>query len=251
MKWSIELKPLCSIHIAAIISAILSIFIGLLIYKKFKGKDSDSVYGFVGILLIVLEAIKVIYSFKVYGEYHLDRIPFQICTLELFFLWAVPYVKNTTIKDMMMSYSLIALYGACFYFVNPSTIFNNEYVVFGVQAIIWHDLIIIIGIFTLFEYKVYNFKALHFLIRGWLLWILASLIAAILDNLFVQAGINFFYLSPAQMHIPYIGLNWIFNKPEPYILFFIAYLIYFSLGLIIVYGFIMLIGEYNKKYINS
>ena len=57
-----------------------------------------------------------------------------------------------------MSFCLIGLYGASFYYVNPTSLFNSEYVFIAVQAILWHDLIIFIGIFTLLKYKVYTLR---------------------------------------------------------------------------------------------
>ena len=141
----------------------------------------------------------------------------------------------------MMSFCLIGLYGASFYYVNPTSLFNSEYVFIAVQAILWHDLIIFIGIFTLLKYKVYTFKAIRFVLRGWLLWIIATLCAVLLNFIFIDTDINFFYLSSNQTSIPYIGLNWIFERPEPYLLFILGYIIYFSLGLFIVFGLIIVI----------
>ena len=107
----------------------------VIIARKYKDRQSDRVYGIVGLLLIILEIFKVFFNFKVYGSFSLERIPFQICTLELFFLWAVPFVKNKFIKDMMISFCLIGLYGASFYYVNPTSLFNSGYVFIAVQAI--------------------------------------------------------------------------------------------------------------------
>lgn len=246
-KWGFELKPLGTVHITSIITALLSVILATVIAKKYKDIESDRVYGITGLILIILEVFKVLLNLKVYGSFSLERIPFQICTLELFFLWAVPFVKNKFIKDMMISFCLIGLYGASFYYVNPTSLFNSEYVFIAVQAILWHDLIIFIGIFTLLKYKVYTFKAIRFVLRGWLLWIIATLCAVLLNCLFIDTGINFFYLSSNQTSIPYIGLNWIFESPDPYLLFIIGYIIYFSLGLLIVFGLIIVIGEWKNK----
>ena len=157
-KWNFELKPLGTVHIIGIIMALISVAMAVIIARKYKDRQSDRVYGITGFILIILEVFKVLFNFNVYGSYSLERIPFQICTLELFFLWAVPFVKNKFIKDMIMSFCLIGLYGASFYYVNPTSLFNSEYVFIAVQAILWHDLIIFIGIFTLLKYKVYTLR---------------------------------------------------------------------------------------------
>lgn len=246
-KWESELKPFGTVHIIGIITALLSVILAILIAKKYKDRESDRIYGITELLLIILEVFKVLLNFRVYGSYSLERIPFQICTLELFFLWAVPFVKNKFIKDMMMSFCLIGLYGASFYYVSPTSLFNSEYVFIAVQAILWHDIVIFIGIFTLIKYQVYRLSSIRFVLRGWLLWIIASLAAVLLNCLFIDTDINFFYLSSKQTSIPYIGLNWIFERPEPYLLFIIGFIIYFSLGLFIVFGLIILTGEWLSK----
>src|SRR5574344_2155753 len=93
-KWGSELKPLGAVHIIGINTALISVAVAVIIAKKYKYRESDRVYGITGFILIILEVFKVLFNFNVYGSYSLERIPFQICTLELFFLWAVPFVKN-------------------------------------------------------------------------------------------------------------------------------------------------------------
>ena len=93
-KRGFELKPLGPVHIIGIITALLSAILATVIAKKYKDIESDRVYGITGLILIILEVFKVLLNLKVYGSFSLERIPFQICTLELFFLWAVPFVKK-------------------------------------------------------------------------------------------------------------------------------------------------------------
>ena len=97
------------------------------------------------------------------------------------------------------------------------------------------------------KYQVYRLSSIRFVLRGWLLWIIAALCAVLLNCLFIDTDINFFYLRSNQTSIPYIGLNWIFDKPEPYLLFILGYIIYFSLGLFIVFGLIIVIGGWLSK----
>ena len=95
-EWGKPLQSMGLVHIIGIVSALLFGILGGLLAKK--AKRPEKVYCITGIAFIVLEAVKFIFIMVTDGTYPLDRIPFQICTVELFFLWAVPLVKNERIK---------------------------------------------------------------------------------------------------------------------------------------------------------
>ena len=63
-KWRSGLKPLGTVHSIGIITALISVAVAVIIARKYRDRQSD----------------------RVYGNFSLERIPFQICTLELFFL---------------------------------------------------------------------------------------------------------------------------------------------------------------------
>ena len=91
-EWSHQLHSMGLVHIIGIASAVLFGIGGGFLAKKTK--TPEKVYAVTGITLIVLELLKLFFMISTTGTYPLEKIPFQICTVELFFLWAVPLVKT-------------------------------------------------------------------------------------------------------------------------------------------------------------
>ena len=99
-QWSHPLRSMGLVHIVGILSAILSGICGGLLAKK--QNKPNRVYSCIGISFIVLELMKVVFMLMTTGTYPLERIPFQMCTVELFFLWAIPFIKKERIKKGMI-----------------------------------------------------------------------------------------------------------------------------------------------------
>ena len=248
-QWASQPKSMGVLHIIGIISAILfGIFGG--IWAK-RTKNGEKFLGLAGGALIVLEVLKVIFYLSVTGSYPLERIPFHICTVELFFLWAVPLVKNKKIKEAMVSFTLIGFMAACFYYVKPSTILNGKYIFMSFQSMIWHDIIIMVGVFSIVYFGIYGKKGKNYFINGYFLWLILTFLAVIIDVIVAKVNpasdINFFYLSPIQDGVTYPLLNVLMKQPKPYPLFIVAFIIYYSLGLCMVYGLITLIYKLKDK----
>ena len=146
-EWSHQLHSMGLMHIIGIASAVLFGIGGGFLAKKTK--TPEKVYAVTGITLIVLELLKFFFMISTTGTYPLEKIPFQICTVELFFLWAVPLVKNEKVKNGMIAYTVIGLMAASFYYVKPSTILNSSYIFLSLQAMVWHNIVIMIGVFSI------------------------------------------------------------------------------------------------------
>ena len=237
-EWSHQLHSMGLVHIIGIISAILFGIGGSIIAKK--AKNPNKVYAVTGVSFFVLELLKLIFVLITTGTYPLDKIPFQMCTVELFFLWAIPLVKNDKIKKGMISYTLIGLMAAFFYYVKPTTILTSNYIFLSFQAMIWHNLVIMIGVFSIVHYKIYGKKGKDFIISGYVFWLILTVLAVILDvilsKIIPQANINFFYLSPLQDSVTYPVLNLIFKKPTPYPMFLLSFVVYYTIGAVALYG---------------
>lgn len=248
-EWSNQLHSMGLVHIIGIVLAILFGIGGGILAKRTT--KPDKVYAITGITFIVLEALKVIFFLCTTGTYPLNRVPYQMCTVEMFFLWAIPLVKNEKIKRGMIAYTLIGLMAAVFYFVNPVSLLTTPYIFLSLQAMIWHHLVIMIGVFSVVRFGIYGKKGKTFIIDGYLFWLALTILAIILDVIFAkiipEEGINFFYLSPNQESITYIGLNWIFKEPKPYPLFLVGFIIYYTFGVSCVYGVLSLIGRIRDK----
>ena len=166
-EWSHQLHSMGLVHIIGIVSAVLFGIGGGFLAKKTK--TPEKVYAVTGITLIVLELLKLFFMISTTGIYPLEKIPFQICTVELFFLWAVPLVKNEKVKNGMIAYTVIGLMAASFYYVKPSTILNSSYIFLSLQAMVWHNIVIMIGVFSIVYYNIYGKKGKRYIIDGYVL----------------------------------------------------------------------------------
>lgn len=252
-EWPKPLQTMGIVHIASIISAILFSIGGGILAKKTK--KSDSIYAITGISLIVLELLKVLFMLRAMGTYPLERIPFQICTVEVFFLWAVPFVKNEKIKKGMIAYTVIALMAAALYYVKPSTLLTSNYVFLSLQAVVWHNLVIMIGVFSVVRFEIYGKNGKNYFVMGYFFWLFLTFIAVIADVVLAyvipEAGVKFFYLSPIQEKVVYSVFNLIFKEPKPYPLFLIGFIIFYSLGVALLYYVLGIIGKIREKRLSD
>ena len=49
----------------------------------------------------------------------------------------------------MIAYTIFGLMAAIFYYVKPTTILTSEYIFLSLQAMVWHDLVIMVGVFSI------------------------------------------------------------------------------------------------------
>ena len=122
-----------------------------------------------------------------------------MCTVELFFLWAIPFIKKERIKKGMIAYTIFGLMAAIFYYVKPATILTSEYIFLSLQAMVWHDLVIMVGVFSIIYYKIYGKNGKSYIIDGYCFWLSFTLLAVILNVICAttipETNVNFFYLS--------------------------------------------------------
>ena len=93
---------------------------------------------------------------------------------------------------------------------------------------------------SIVHYKIYGKKGKDFIISGYVFWLILTVLAVILDvilsKIIPQANINFFYLSPLQDSVTYPVLNLIFKKPTPYPMFLLSFVVYYTIGVVALYG---------------
>ena len=113
---------------------------------------------------------------------------------------------------------------------------------------VWHDLVIMVGVFSIIYYKIYGKS---YIIDGYCFWLSFTLLAVILNVICAttipETNVNFFYLSPIQENIAYPVLNILFKEPKPYPLFILGFIIYYSLGVAAMYGVLTAIGMIRDR----
>ena len=141
------------------------------------------------------------------------------------------------------------------YFLLLNSYDHSNYIFLSLQAMLWHDIVIMIGVFSIVHFNIYGKKGKRYIIDGYVFWLALTVLAVILDVILSktlpEANINFFYLSPVQESVMYPVLNILFKKPSPYLLFVLSFIIYYSLGVAALYGILTgieaLKGKKNKE----
>lgn len=258
-------------HILGTLSAVLFIIGGVLLGVKMKTSNrfqsADIVYGIVGVVLIILEILKASVYYIMEGSYPAGMFPFQICTVHIFFCWLIPFIKIRWLKETLIGYvACIGSVAALFYMCKPATALNTPVILLGVQAFLWHDIIIGTGVFAITYHNIEGKKGLTYLLKGFAIWIVflfSSIAVNELCNIVApDIGFNFFYTNSNQDKVIYPLLNLLFSGPQPFIAFVISFILYFLVGVFAFYGLATIIfklcshirnkrGELKEKKIYS
>ena len=106
----------------------------------------------VGLVLLISEIYKQLFCFYIVdgGVYDWHRLPFQLCSLPMYFCLILPWLKGgraeTILSTFMADFNLM---GAVMAFADPSGFFS-KYMILTVHGVLWHILVIFIGFFVIF-----------------------------------------------------------------------------------------------------
>lgn len=142
--------------LSAVSAAILCAKSYTKIYRKTDEKNKAAglfvrrLYIAIGLVLLLSEGYKQLFNFYIVNDrhYHWYLLPFQLCSLPMYFCLILPWLRSkrlrTAINTFMADFNLM---GAVMVFADPSGIFS-EYVVLTAHGILWHVLVIFIGLFV-------------------------------------------------------------------------------------------------------
>ena len=242
--WKTQPHPYGTLHFIAIGFMVICAAVGIYLGIKYKGnkydRSRDKALSTLGFVIIGLEAFKIIFRIATHENVDLTLISFQICSIPMYLLPWIAYMKEGKLKKAFLGYvSFQAFVSAFFYFVKPNAIFTTKYVIISLHSIVWHSLLVAMSLFVMVSYGLLSKKGCEYLILGNLLWIGTAFIAMILDVILRKAvpgsAVDLFYIAPGST-FKYPLLSLIFPKPEPYALYFVSFLIYYTLGCIIIYA---------------
>lgn len=161
---------------------------------------------FCGIIMGVSEIWKQLYlTFGINGGvYQWWFFPFQLCSIAMYILLALPWVRSLRLRQMflcfLMSYSML---GGIAVFADTSGL-HYPVLPLTIHSYLWHILLIIVGIISGITYigenkicpYTYKFHFLRFY-KATLLYFLCCLIATLINDCFDSYGnINMFYINP-------------------------------------------------------
>ena len=200
------------------------------------------------IVMLVLEVYKqVLFSYELNGkvgvwDFRWEFFPFQLCSMPLYVLPFVAFLKEGKVRDSIMSFmATFAFFGGVAVMIYPGNVFV-EYIGINIQTMVHHGLQVVLGVF-IFIYNRKKFNHKYFLLG--IIPFVAVLLIAIFSNLIMYRVLdeyfNMFYISPYfECHLPVLE---VVQQKVPYFAFLLIYILGFVFVAYLM--FIIMRGIYN------
>ena len=241
--WKTATHPYYSpLHFVAIGIMFVFLALGIVLGIKAKGnsRSRDKAMTILGFVFIALEIFKITFRIIVKEGADLTLISFQICSIPMYLLPFIYFMKEGKLKQAFVGYvSFQSFTSAFFYFVKPAAALNTAYIAITVQSILWHSLMVASGVYAMIAYGLLTKEGFRSFIYSYILWVVTVVIAVILNIVLIKANpgtaLNLFYIAPNST-FKYPLLSILFKEPKPYLLFLLVYLVYYFIGGFSVYG---------------
>jgi len=220
---------LCSILLVVIATILLCVFMRNASDKAFRRLVLIS-----WIVIAILEIYKqIVFSFnyedgKVIWDFQWYAFPFQFCSMQLYLLPFVVFLKDGKIRNAIIAFlATFSLFGGLAVYAYPNDVFIST-IGINIQTMIHHGLQIVLGIFFIAYYrKKINIKFFWPSIIVFAACIAVAIILNAIVPTFTTETFNMFFVSPLyDCTLPI--LNMIYPK-IPYILFLALYMFGFCL----------------------
>ena len=205
--------------------------------KRFTPKTIDIILIVWGVVLIVIEAVKlVLYSFHydngvVTWAFDWGRFPFQFCSSPLYVAIPAGLIRQKRIKDALLSFlATFSLFAGLISMFFPSGMFA-PFIYISIHTMVWHGSMVAFGIML----YVTNTVKPHWstLLKGFIIYIILLCIALILNLIFGHHQyFNMFYISPFEV-TPLEVYNIIYQN-VPYPIFLFLYILGFTIATAVV-----------------
>lgn len=239
--WTME-KPTSygAFHLIFFIGGLaVSILLAILL-RKSNEKQNRIILLTCGIFLILSEIYKQLFYYYVvgHGNYQWWIFPFQMCSVPMYMLVVVPFLKEGKVKRSLYSFmATYNMFGGMASLIEPSGL-CHEYWTLTLHAFIWHIMLVFIGLYLTISNRANN--NLKDFVYALVSFGACAGLAEILNIIFKKQGINMFYISPFQTS-PIIVFTQI-NQKYGWLVNCILYLFALSLG-----SFIMFLAVVGVK----
>ncbi len=204
----------------------LAIYFGYHFQGKDKQKKRDLILTITGLNLVSMEIGKYIFDFVLHRA-DWSLVPLQLCSTALLILPLPYFLKEGKIKDCIYGYLafIMTTAGIC-YFVNPTTLFEQPYIISSIHSGIYHVLIIASGTFLFFSNERYTRKGVICFLRSFPLFVFFTLLAVGANSLALHfdpdTKLNYFFLRPkgpvtipildslVKPRIPFVGYYFVY-----------------------------------------
>ena len=254
--WATQPKAFGFFHIFGIVMMLVSTALGVIVGKKYKNssrfENRDKFVWICGLVMLGVEIFKEAFLAIMGGGYQWNMFPIQICSIPLLLLPFFPLYKNNKIKTGVLGcISFVAMTGGAFYFVKPTAALVTPYIIISLQSFFWHWFLMFVGAFSIVVFDLVGEQRKGALIGGFLVFVVLSVVAlignALFNNLWPKWGVNFFWINYADPDPFYPIMNLVFKSKSPYIVYYIAFLIYFGIGELFICGLASLIHKFTVK----
>lgn len=225
-----------------------------------NNKYKNLVPFFTGLFLILTEIYKqILVTYHYNWEYHYYIFPFQLCAMPMYISFLIPFIKNDKVKDYFMSFmAQYSMIGGLAVMLYQNSVLTREDYSLNVHTIIWHLILIAIGVFcaSYSNYGVTNYKNMLEKYRsGSIVFIVVVIIAEILNLLIVlnhgyneyTEGGNLFYISMFMYNLNIPILKTVLAELGRYV-GFIGYTFVLLLGGFVLCNVYYLITKIKSKY---
>ncbi len=227
-------------HLVAIALVIVSTIAVCLLLKNAKQKTFRIFVFVCWLVILILEVYKqVVFSFGYDGsiavwDYEWYAFPFQLCSVQLYLLPFVVFLKDGKVRDAIIAFlSIFSFFGGFVVYLCPNDVFISM-IGINIQTMVHHGLQILLGIFFI----VYNRKKLSFkyFLSSIAVFVVCIGVAMALNFIvpnFTDETFNMFYISPKfECTLPVLSI--IYPK-VPYIVFLLLYIVGFSIVELIIF----------------
>ena len=252
--WKEPLTKFGLVHNVFIVIAVMSIIVGVYFGYKFSGENNARKRDFIpcvfAIILIIMEVFKIIFGLCI-GYPSTSLIPFQICSLPMYFLPLLYVFKKGIIKDILLGFNgyAITLAGIA-YFVNPSAMLQSKYIVLSLHSGIYHAIIVGVCIFVFVSNNLFGKKGILKFLKGFALFVVCTWIAMIANYITHQinpnSSLNLFYLYPVETEtFPVIDK---YVRPNvPYFIYYLSFIISYFVLSFVPYTFLLIVEIIKNK----
>ena len=230
------------LHFVAIGIMLVFLALGVVLGIKAKGnsRGRDKAMTILGFVFIALEIFKITFRLIVKEGADLTLVPFQICSIPMYLLPFIYFMKEGKLKQAFVGYvSFQSFTSAFFYFVKPAAAMNTAYVAITFHSILWHSLMVASGVYAMIAYGLLTKEGFKTFLYSYYLWVVTVAIAVVLNIILIKANpgtpLNLFYIAPNST-FKYPLLSILFKEPKPYPLFLLVYLVYYFIGGFAMYG---------------
>jgi len=208
--------------------------------RKVSDKTAGWILFSVGAFLIASEILKQFFYFFAIKDnsYSWGDFPFQLCSVPMYMCVIAPWLKKGRVQRGMYSFMVLYnLLGGAISFTEPSGLLHSYYFL-TIHALIWHMLLVFIGLFICFSKRGGNERSDY---KTSTVTFIVLCGVAFLLNCLVQYGLgehmNMFFVGPGNSPIVVFKqfsewFGWYINTPiyifavclGAYIVFCITYL---------------------------